>query len=84
MLSGTDEFRVVSGSDYERPVEETEDEMHPEMMQVLNELHIQELHRGAARHRLAYPRNTIRRFRGRATRRTAAQSKRPLECGTNA
>ena len=43
--------------------------MHPELMQELNKLHIQELHRGVARHRFAHPRNSIRRLRGRTTRR---------------
>jgi hypothetical protein len=41
--------------------------MHPDLLQELNELHIQDLHRGAARTRHAHPLNSVRRFRGRAT-----------------
>lgn len=58
--------------------------MHPDLMQELNTLHIQDLHRWVARHRFANPRTSIRRFRGRATRAATMQSKRAQECGTHA
>ena len=59
--------------------------MHPEMMQELNELHIQELRCEAARRRSTHPRNSIRRVKGRAKRPAAvAQSNRSRETWTHA
>ena len=59
--------------------------MHPDLLQELNELHIQELHRGAARNRFAHPRNSMRRLRRRATRPAGVtQSNRPRDTLTHA
>jgi len=49
--------------------------MHPDLLQELNELHIQDLHRGAARTRFTHPLQSMRRFRGRATRSPATLAK---------
>jgi len=58
--------------------------MHPDLLQELNELHIQDLHRGAARTRLAHPLESIRRFRARATVSPAALAKNPRKLGSHA
>ena len=58
--------------------------MHPDLLRGLNELHIQDLHRGAARNRFAHHRNPMRRLKSRATRPAATASKRTRECGTHA
>ena len=58
--------------------------MHPDLLQGLNEAHIQDLHRGVARYRFTHPRNSIPRPRERTTRYSATPSKRPRECGTHA
>jgi hypothetical protein len=58
--------------------------MHPDLLRELNELHIQDLHRAAARTRLTHALKSIRRFRVRATRSPATPAKNARECGTHA
>jgi hypothetical protein len=58
--------------------------MHPDLLRELNELHIQDLHRGAARTRFPHPLKSIRRFKVRATRSPATPTKNARECGTHA
>ena len=53
--------------------------MHPGLLQELNELHIQDLLRGAARSRFTHPLKAIRRFRVRATASPATRAKNPRE-----
>ena len=58
--------------------------MHPGLLQELNELHIQDLHRGVARSRFTHPLKAFRRFRVRATASPATRAKNPRECGSHA
>jgi hypothetical protein len=58
--------------------------MHPDLLQELNELHIQDLHRGTARTRFTHPLKSIRRLRARATASPATLAKSPREFGSNA
>jgi hypothetical protein len=58
--------------------------MHPDLLQELNELHIQDLHRAATRTHFTHAVKPIRRFRVRATRSPAAPTKTARECGTHA
>jgi len=51
--------------------------MHPDLLQELNELHLRDLHRGAARTRFTHPIESIRQFRGRATASPATPAKKP-------
>jgi hypothetical protein len=58
--------------------------MHPDLLQELNELHIQEIRRGAARNRFAHAHNSIRRLRRRTRPAAVTQSNRPRERLTHA
>jgi hypothetical protein len=51
--------------------------MHPDLLQELNELHLRDLHRGAARTRFTHPIESIRRLRARATTPPATLAKKP-------
>jgi hypothetical protein len=53
--------------------------MHPDLLLELNELHIQDLHRGAARPRFTHPPKSLRWFRVRATASPATVAKNPRE-----
>ena len=58
--------------------------MYPGLLQELNELHIQDLHRGAGRSRFMHPLKSIRRFRARATASLVTRAKNPREFGSDA
>jgi hypothetical protein len=58
--------------------------MHPDLLQELNELHIQDLHRGAERTRFTHPLQSIRRFRGETHGHGRRLRKTARECGTHA
>jgi predicted nucleic acid-binding Zn ribbon protein len=58
--------------------------MHPDLLQELNEFHIQDLHRGVARTRYTHPLKSIRRFRARAAASPATLAKNAREFGSHA